>query len=161
MVENNLLRMSSAHWRRVRDFMLAAGQDAPSAPSMPTIDVRRLRVSLLLEEVFELAAALNVKIRLNGELVSFQQLQLEAEVFDDFGKSALAHVADAFADISVVNVGGMIACGMADKPLLEAVDVNNLQKIARGTKNPQTGKFEKPADHKPPDFALLLYLMSR
>lgn len=63
---------------------------------------------------------------------------------------------DAVADISVVNIGTMSALGVADVPILEEVDRNNMSKFDEGCHVEPNGKLRKPPGHKPPRFRELL-----
>lgn len=147
---------TSAHARRVADFMRKAGQQLPGTPSVRDGKIRELRVRLLLEEVLEFAEASGVRINLREEPYSTPPLTYEDFVFDTNDKVDLVKAADGLADISVVTVGAMLAYGIADVPLLEEVDQNNLMKIARGRRCPKTGKWLKPPDHQPPRIADVL-----
>ncbi len=64
-------------------------------------------------------------------------------------------MADALADISVVNYGAFVACGIHAEPVLLCVDENNLLKIRNGHTD-EHGKFQKPKDHPAPDIAGVL-----
>jgi predicted HAD superfamily Cof-like phosphohydrolase len=68
----------------------------------------------------------------------------------------LVEIADGCADISVVTIGTLVACGIPDKGLLELVDDNNLNKFKYGLIRDQFGKIVKPTDHQPPNIAAYL-----
>ena len=146
------------HERRVREMMAGFGQAVPDLPTVADEKTRVLRTRLLLEEVFEYAeaAGITVTYRQNNEApdqqVSFDNLRFYAE-----GDVDLAGMADAVADISVVNTGTAAAHGIRLAPILEAVDANNLMKVANGRLD-EHGKFIKPADHKPTNIEFMLQL---
>jgi predicted HAD superfamily Cof-like phosphohydrolase len=151
-----IIAPSNPHERRVKEMMLAFGQDGPSHPGIPSEKIRKLRVALLLEEVLEFAKASGIHVGhkgRNGERLKMENLILGPDPNHD---PDLVEMADGLADISVVNTGAFIACGITMDPVLECVDANNLMKVATGTENPVTGKFEKHPDHpKPPIDAVL------
>jgi predicted HAD superfamily Cof-like phosphohydrolase len=149
-------KLTTDHACRVAEFMLKAGQQLPSTPSVRDGKIRELRVRLLLEEVLEFAEASGVGIKLREDHDATPSLHFEDFIFETCDEVNLIKAADGLADISVVTVGAMLAYGIADVPLLEEVDRNNLAKIARGHKCPKTGKWLKPPDHQPPRIADVL-----
>ena len=68
----------------------------------------------------------------------------------------MVKIVDGCADVSVVNIGCLLACGIADVPILEEVDQNNLSKFGAGYYRDEYGKLRKPPGHKPPDFKKVL-----
>jgi predicted HAD superfamily Cof-like phosphohydrolase len=144
--------MPTIHQRRVRTFMQKAGQDTPEAPVVPDADTRILRAKLILEEAFETAEALGLRISLAPDAdpadVAARDLAFHAERVVD-----VEGVADGCADISVVTVGTLIAFGMDDEPLLEEVDAANLRKFGPGGYRREDGKWMKPPDWTAPDIA--------
>jgi predicted HAD superfamily Cof-like phosphohydrolase len=68
----------------------------------------------------------------------------------------MIEVADGCADVSVVTIGTLSACGIADKPLLKEVDESNLRKFGPGYSKREDGKWIKPPDWKVPDIAKVL-----
>jgi predicted HAD superfamily Cof-like phosphohydrolase len=149
-------QLRSPHQQRVCMMMNWFNQATPLVPVVPEDKVVKLRVALPLEETFELAEASGYEVRLNGQKVNYEDLELVR-----VGEPYMEDVIDAFGDISVVTVGGLAAYGVADTPVLEAIDENNLLKKAGGRENPVTGKFEKSPDHKPPDINAVLLNLSR
>ena len=135
------------HENRVRTFMKLAGQETPEKPTIPPDDTQKLRINLLLEELFELIDAAGFELTLNGVAVKDENtIELKRIKPTD-----LTEVADGFADISVVNVGGAIAFGMKFHEIVQEVDRNNLAKFGPGGYRREDGKWIKPPDHKPPD----------
>lgn len=150
---------ATQHYARVREMMRGFGQATPDTPGLPDAATRMLRVRLLLEEVLELAAAAGVRVQAGsqGPPVRFEDLVFSASD----APPDLVQMLDAFCDISVVNTGGFVACGVPDGPLLAVVDQNNLLKIATGRLCAETGKFIKSPDHPPPDIAAELAALTR
>lgn len=170
-VSNPLLPELTPHERRVKEMMMAFGQATPDRPTIPDLKTRLLRVRLLLEEVFEFAEASAVSVTFTAKATpetraAIEQgkadynVEFEGMSFADNPnrKPDLVAMLDGLSDISVVNVGAFVACGVRMSPCLEAVDANNLAKVARGREDPDTGKFIKPPDHQPPNLELTLAL---
>ncbi len=145
--------LCTPHFHRVTDFMLRAKQECPLVPTMPTEKVRELRAKLILEEALETIKALGFAVRMESDnnLVQMSEIAL-----DSCYKPDLVEVVDGCADISVVTVGTLIACGVKDEPVLECVDANNIMKLGPGHSWREDGKLLKPANHRPPDIDLVL-----
>ena len=60
---------------------------------------------------------------------------------------------DGSADLSVVNTGTLVSCGLKDFGPLRIVCGNNMRKLANGTVN-KDGKLVKSPDHEPPNLSL-------
>lgn len=136
--------MKSAHQQRVERFMReVAGQEVLSKPKLPDAVIRRLRAKLILEEALETVKALGFMGKVEPTTSGHH--------FDIFpvGEPSLVSIADGCADISVVTVGTLSACGIVDTPLLEEVDRSNLAKV--GGYRRADGKWMKPATWTPPD----------
>lgn len=108
------------HYQRVEEFMVLANQANPSQPELPTLSVRLLRCKLIIEEVRELVNALGFDCVICDP---YERNDCTSPSFQ------LVEIADGCADLSVVTIGTLIACGISDKPILEAVDENNLAKF--------------------------------
>jgi len=152
---------SLRHESNVRSMMQGYGQATPDAPCIPDAKTLILRARLKLEETLEFfdAAGLRLDFVIDGltservKCDGLEQFRIEA---DPEHHPDLALMVDACADDSVVNTGTFVALGVKMQPALDAVDENNLLKIATGKKNPVTGKFEKAKDHPLTDFAKVL-----
>ncbi len=117
--------MKSDHQKLVEAFMAKAGQELPSAPCMPSAEVRLLRAKLILEEALETIFALGCGVSYGGmvrHLPDFQAVLLPHA-------PDMEEIADGCADLSVVTIGTLSACGIADDPLLAEVDAANLRKF--------------------------------
>jgi len=126
--------MPTPHLSRIIAFMEKAKQEVPDKPCIPSGDVRVLRAKLILEEALETVRGLGVHVMgidrsTKAEvLVSATDNQLK---FYDRGEDQvdIEEVADGCADVSVVTMGTLIAFGIDDEPILEAVDEANLSKF--------------------------------
>lgn len=151
----------SDHERRVREMMSGFGQAVPELPTVSDGATRVARAAMLLEEVLEYAEAAGLGVFVRHEVGNGTQIDVELSphCFEVVicGEPRLPDMIDAVADISVVNCGTAAAHGTRLAPVLEAVDANNLMKVAGGKLNEQ-GKFIKPVGHKPPDIEFVLRL---
>lgn len=120
--------------QNTREFMQAAGQSAPIVPTTPTIPDRKLRLSLILEEAYELARDGY------GLEKAFEDMML-AKIAEEDRKRWQRHnewyeggeagkapkvsaidtfeynpveALDAFADLEVVVGGGIVGAGLQD-----------------------------------------------
>ena len=103
-----------------------------------------------MEEAFETIHAFGVDVQTDGRPIVFDDLRFSISRPFDMVKAV-----DGLADISVVTIGSLAALGVKDRPILEAVDTNNLEKLAGGTLD-EHGKLRKPAGHPPPPIEYLL-----
>jgi predicted HAD superfamily Cof-like phosphohydrolase len=138
----------SKHYRRVKDFMQKAKQATPSHPTVPSLEVRKLRARLILEEALETVTALGFAPSAGIDLVQN----------DD--TINLVEVVDGCCDVMVVTTGTLIACGIPDVAVLRAVDENNLAKFAPGHSWDEYGKFIKPPGFKKVDLESVIFGIS-
>jgi predicted HAD superfamily Cof-like phosphohydrolase len=154
---------TTAHYDRVRAFMTQARQETPATPVVPGQKVRLLRAKLILEEALETVRALGVEVHVlspnddDRVVISEEESKLGFELR---GMPDLTEIADGCADISVVTTGTLIACGIQDQPILEAVDQNNLDKFGPGHSWREDGKLIKPPGHKKVDLEPLIQAMA-
>jgi len=140
--------MKSDHQKRIEMFMKMALQEVPTRPIMPSAEVRKLRASLILEEALETIQGLGFRVKEDeedGDLVLVES-----------GKPDMIEIIDGCGDVSVVTIGTLSAMGVSDKPVLEAIDMNNLAKFGPGSFRDAKGKWIKPAGHQPPDIKAVL-----
>lgn len=174
MYEVNGILMSheqprSCHQLRVEKLLLGFGKQLPPTPRLPDRKEILCQLRMLAEEFFELCVAAGVSIELREPVTAPYDLgdarvtrvtpvlyEKLAFVNDPQATPDLPLMMDGAADVSVLNVGLMSLCGVADQPLLETVDGNNLLKIATATKDPETGKFVKHPNHPKPNFGACL-----
>ena len=124
--------------KQVREFMVAAGQDLPGKPTIPSMDVAKLRTKLVLEEVLELTDA-------------------------TFGQNEpnMVEIADALADLDYVVEGMRLALGIDGKPIADEVHRSNMAKFGPGSWKREDGKQMKPPDWTPPNIAKILEEQSK
>jgi len=147
------MRRKTKHQRRIEEFMIRGDQVAQVAQEvgLPHDLIRRFRAGLILEEALELVRALGffVEVRRVGDKTPAELTYV--------GGADLIGIADGCADLSVVTIGTLSACGIADDGLLKEVDLNNMSKVAEGVHHdPQTGKILKPPGWRPPDIERVL-----
>jgi predicted HAD superfamily Cof-like phosphohydrolase len=141
--------------------MVKARQTVPTVPTIPDETVRRFRASLILEEALETIEALGFAIVLrdienNREITYWPGVSTSKVFFSRVREPDLVEIADGCADLSVVTVGTLSACGIPDLKLLRMVDKNNLEKFGPGSTLREDGKLIKPPNHpKPPIKAYL------
>ena len=141
----------SIHQDRVENFMLKAGHKVRTKPELPTEKELKLHAELILEEALETIEALGYRVQDISRFVP-STLVLKKEY-----EPNLIEIADGCADLSVVTICTLSICGIHDDQLFEEVDDNNLAKFGPGGhRNEQTGKWVKPADHKPPNIRKVL-----
>lgn len=143
----------SEHQQRVAEFMRLAGQSVPATFTVPDVETRRLRARLIFEEALETIEALGFRATTPFDgTVAIEDIE-----FIHDGDADPIEVIDGCCDLSVVTQGTLIAFGLPDVPFLREVDANNLAKFGPGGyRDPDTGKWRKPPDHKPPDIAGVL-----
>lgn len=154
----------SPHQQRIVLFMEKAGQDTPAFPTIPSADIRVLRATLILEEALETIRGLGVNVlHVNGfgekaerNISHSGSLRCAARSESDVD---IVEVVDGCADISVVTIGTLVAFGVADRPIIEAVDAANLAKFGPGGHRREDGKWIKSPDWVPPDIAGILATM--
>lgn len=138
--------------KSVKTWMTAVGQSTPTSPSVPDNLTRSLRISLLLEEVLELAEA-------SGVEVSFKEDGTKINI-DDFnyninGEVNLVEVADALADIDYVCAGAACSYGLDMEPFQNEVCRSNDSKLIDGYKR-EDGKWIKGPKYSPAKLAPIL-----
>lgn len=134
----------------VREFMLAAGQQVRSKPTSPSQGELALRVTLLLEEVLELAEASGVSVMdFEGNEMTMDAIIVQAG--GEFDESRLCDVADAIADISYVNYGAALTFGIDMEPIEQFVQNANMAKFGEGGYRRDDGKWMKPPDWTGPE----------
>lgn len=139
--------MKTPHQKRIEKFMRLAKQQVPDCPTIPEPEILRLRAALILEEAMETIDALGCEVLVNNTF----SLEKGKYCIINTHKPSLEEIADGCADISVVTIGTLSACGLPDKKLLEMVDKNNLDKFGEGHSFRSDGKLIKPEGHQPPD----------
>lgn len=95
--------------RQVHNFMKAFGQECPEKSCIPSLEVRKLRAKLILEEALETIEALGFRIHIHPEDWA------DVSVVETGYEPKLAEIADGCEDLKVVTEGTLIACGLVLK----------------------------------------------
>lgn len=145
---------------QVKSFMKQARQHVADHPSIPTAEVRVLRVRLILEEFLEFAEASGVSIALKeGNVVVPITDQVEFICLADKPVNLL-EVADATSDIMVVTEGANVSYGLDSEPFTDAVMENNFTKLEDCWFD-EHGKLRKGPNYKPVDLQPVLDKQSK
>lgn len=134
----------------VAEFMLKANQTVPITPTIPSLEVRKLRARLILEEALEQVWALGLGAEMGDVSILIDRIH-----FYPFGDCDLVKVADGCADLKVVTVGTEIACGINGAPIFEEVMRSNFTKFEGGSIR-EDGKILKGPKYEPPNIEPLL-----
>lgn len=124
--------------KQVRDWMLAFGQECPEKPLIPSLEVRKLRAKLILEEALETIWSLGFGIKLDGASAAAGYVFdiADVEFKNDFHIPDLTKIADGCEDLKVVTEGTLVACGLLQSG---PVDEQNPEAKPDGT---PIGKYE-------------------
>lgn len=122
----------------VEQFMILANQDVPPLPNIPTMEVRKLRYTLINEELSEFREALGLD--------------------HPDGTANLTDTYDAILDLLYVVIGSAVAFGLDVQPGWDEVHKSNLAKFQGGYRR-SDGKWIKPADWKAPDLEAVIQRM--
>lgn len=108
--------------QQVRDWMKAFGQDTPDKPIIPSLEVRKLRAKLILEEALETIEALGFLVSIKDTYTGQNWIydnsgfdEIEVICVEPEFEPKLTEIADGCEDLKVVTEGTLIACGLADK----------------------------------------------
>lgn len=132
----------------VREFNSRMGVPIGDAPAMISTARRRLRMSLLIEELSELACALGC----SGEMLhAFDNLRNmaadDAYQFED----SIIEAADALADLKYVTDGCALELGIPLDAVSAEVHRSNMTKVPGNMR--ADGKILKGDEWSPPDIA--------
>ncbi len=138
--------MRSEHQKKVDEFHRLAGHIDPTEPTVPSLETRRLRAKLILEE------ALETILGLGFSLVAHDSNGYANKDFEllEIQPPNLEEIADGCWDLRVVTTGTLSACGIDDTEGQEEVDNNNLAKFGPGGYRRDDGKWIKPKNHPKP-----------
>lgn len=99
--------------KQVKDWMTAFGQECPEKPTIPSLEVRKLRAKLILEEALETIWALGLQAEITS--IHAHSLHTQDIAFYEHSKEAnLLEIADGCEDLKVVTDGTLVACGLVD-----------------------------------------------
>lgn len=134
--------------------MLAAQQELPPIPTIPSLEVRILRAKLILEEALEIIEdglglgviyQNHVQHRDSGGHIEFVVIH----------PGNLIQIADGCADLKVVADGCALACGIDLEPVMAEVHRSNMSKFIGGHRR-EDGKFCKGLSYSPADIGPIL-----
>lgn len=134
----------------VVEFHQAFGHPVETRPTVPSPELRRLRVLLIAEELQELADASGMKLTIeNG------RVHVEARVRDTCD---LVEVADALGDLRYVVDGANLAYGIPGEAVLMEIHGSNMSKLGEDGKPiyREDGKVLKGPDYTPPNIGTIL-----
>lgn len=133
----------------VRQFMLAAGQELPLYPTVPTLATRILRSKLILEEALEQIEAMGVQLELNT--FTGGAFRPDALEYKEGESVDLAKVADGCLDQIYVTCGAALAFGISLDHSWDLVQAANMAKFGPGSYKRPDGKVQKPPGWIAPD----------
>ena len=166
---------------QVTEFHKAFEQDIGEKPAVPSDDVVRLRVSLIMEEAFEAFEAFHQLGENGGEFAFGDALgKVGGDVGEDvdtdqIGEAKkrvqelikalvpsmnLVEFVDACQDLDYVVEGARLTCGVNGEPCAAEVHRSNLSKLGADGKPVirADGKRLKGPNYSPPDLASVLKL---
>ena len=106
--------------QQVKNWMQKFGQETPEKPTIPSLEVRKLRAKLILEEALETIKALGLQVCITSAYASGYLNDIDNMgifVLDGFEEHLaiepnLVDIADGCEDLKVVTEGTLIACGL-------------------------------------------------
>lgn len=116
----------------IKSWMSAFGQETPNRPAIPTLDVRKLRAKLILEEALETIRGMGVEVT---DSSGFNLYSIEDFAFAGIeynlktAEEALVEVLDGCIDLEVVTKGTLAAFGLSDNEAFEEVMRSNWTKL--------------------------------
>ena len=139
--------------KRALDFMVAAKQDVPNKPVIPSVETRKLRARLLLEEVCEHIYGLGLSAydeRGNEVILDNLTFELGDQEPD------LVEIVDGISDIKVIVNGTANSCGVDLEPIDVEVYKTNMAKFGPGGYMREDGKWIKPLLWQAPNIEAIL-----
>lgn len=142
--------------KHVKEWMTKAGQATPDRPAMPDYNDRKLRISLIAEELAELCDAFGLKMSLDTRRGKKPRI----EVVENEHKPSLNHLDlieayDGVLDLMVVVLGTAVAMGCDVKPGFDEVMDSNDSKFVDG-KRREDGKYVKGPSWRPPNLEQII-----
>lgn len=133
---NKVFEEVSSHQFAVEKFMTLGGQEIPAKPTIPSLQVRKLRAKLILEEALETIKALGLYVTFDSDAVepctpgpATEDQGFQTNFFELKSGPNLVEIIDGCCDLRVVTTGTLSACGIKDIRPQELVDQNNLEKF--------------------------------
>ncbi len=148
------VRSKTPHQLRIETFMKGGKQGVPDRPLLPNGGILEFRARIVLEEAFEFAASCGCVVWVNGRLIDLGTPPTVVYT----GGADLVKIADGAGDLSVVAIGSLSACGIADVGVLEEIDRSNMDKVdvSKGATVRGDGKILKPKGWERPKLGKVL-----
>lgn len=159
-IETNWTRV--VHTTPVAEFHAAFGHPIETAPTVPSLDQRLLRVKLLAEELVEFATAAGVVLTIEQRPLQPPAMgHYETAVSVREARNAevdLIECADGLTDLRYLVDGGNLIFGFDGDALLAEVHRSNMSKLGADGKpvRREDGKTLKGPNYSPPDIAGVL-----
>lgn len=159
--------------KRVANWMKNFGQECPPTPVVPSLEVRKLRAKLILEEALETIEGMGIGVIVQDiddrERVIMGHCTYE---FTDNVSENITETSDGIADLLVVTLGTAVAHGIDIAPIFKEVMRSNDSKLwtraeviyytMKGQDNPYTFKCvhkdcngEEPCPAEPNEHCIL------
>lgn len=142
---------------QVTEFHKAFGQAIGDKPAVPSDDVVRLRVSLIMEEAFEAFEAAYSTLDSHDAILEAKK---GAQLLIGTLKPSmdLVEFIDACQDLDYVVEGARLTCGVNGEPCAVEVHRSNLSKLGADGKpvKRSDGKVTKGPSYSPPDIEAML-----
>lgn len=147
---------------RVMEFHKAFDHAISYKPEVPSFDVRRLRVNLILEELGEFIAASGMmSTQVYGMFHNLQQYLLQAgeAEFHDAPQPSIIEAADALGDIDYVVAGSNLVWGIPAEAVAIAIHESNMSKLDVNGQpiKREDGKVLKSINYFPPRIRAVLW----
>jgi len=145
------------HVEEVVKFMQNAGQQTPAEICKPSLDDRKLRAKLILEEAFELInRGLGLDVYLKPKDHYLDPLSADFDLAEN-GEPDIVEAMDGAADLFWVGVAGTsIVFGCQLEPVLNEVNRSNASKFIDGYRR-EDGKWVKGPSYTPADIQSVLW----
>ena len=146
---------------RVREFHQAFGHPINEKPTVPSFELRALRVRLIAEELIEFARASGIGLTLdtfNGEATISPQDQPDFRHMID-----MVEAADGLGDLDYVVNGACLVWGFPAEEIYTEVHRSNMSKLGANGKPiyRQDKKVLKGPNFTPPDIAAVLWYAAK
>jgi len=137
-----------AEQKHVHDWMVKAQQATPNRPGMPALEVRKLRINLIAEELAELCDAFGLKIWLDTRRGKKPRIEItENDAKPNLNHFDLIEAYDGVCDLLVVVLGTAVAMGCESKPGFDEVMDSNDSKFIDGHRR-EDGKWVKGPSYR-------------
>lgn len=112
----------------VIQFMKLFQQELHAKPTIPSLESRKLRAKLIMEEALETVAALGLSVEWTS--IHCQQITPNSIAFYESNQPNLVEIADGLADLHYVAYCGTgAACGIDMEPVFAEVHRSNMSKM--------------------------------